>query len=488
MMATTPSLKRSGNGLALLANKCAARTFDISSGMVYASIRDQIVRAQLLIRDLKINDPQCNRILIIGGGVAGVAAATCASEMGIQAVLLETKDKPFHLQSTVTNRMVGPFMYEWPSLVSASQNYPSSDFGLSEALDSTPSWQADIPITASDLAQNLSTWLKGRKFQTPEPRFFFGVDAKSTKKYVKSFVACVSKSHRTGSNVMLPTLNLPTKFVALDGKTQEIKAGTYVPDYTILAVGMGAERVFLVDNQPKGVQGVPFWANDDLRDPKVAHWEIGVFGGGDGALQDVLRLITNHAHPLSFIKALEEGDDHIKAELDNIRPRLEALEQQSRLLASWTSGPVYDLIDVRCKEVCEELSNNPNVVNKVLTQIRTGTGKVFHVYKEAQLGRAYLLNRFCVHLIFSCLQKRKSYGLVTYEKLDTTRVVSASKTRKKFMVSLSNGHTLTLRRVVVRYGSNKDDLEKRQLVKLSEETKADRISMASIPLPYVVAK
>ena len=37
-------------------------------------------------------------------------------------------------------------------------------------------------------------------------------------------------------------------------------------------------------------------------------------------------------------------------------------------------------------------------------------------------------------------------------------------------------------------GGNKDELEKRQLIKLSTKTKADRTSLASIPLPYLVAQ
>jgi hypothetical protein len=489
MIASTAVVYRSGNGLALLANKCAARTFDISTGMVYASIRDQIVRAQLLIRDLKTSDPQCRKILIVGAGVAGITAAACASQFGIEAVVLETGDKPFQLQSAASNRRVGPFMYEWPSIVSEFQNYPNDDSGLCEALESTPTWTADSPHMASDLADVLSRWLRGRTFQEPVPRFFFGVAAEVARKYVKEFVTCVSKQQTDGSKDGVPALELPADFVALDGQRINGKSGTYLPDYVVLAVGMGTERVFLIDNEPNGVKGVPFWSQDDLRANCRMDWEVGVFGGGDGALQDVLRLVTKHDHPLTFIDSLEKGADSIKAKLNALRSTLEVLEQQSRLLASWSSGPVYDLIDSRCRELCKELSSLPRVADKVMSQMRLGNGIVYHVYKEGQFGRAYLLNRFCVHLIHACLQEKKAIGgKVRYVRLSSTLVRSASEHLGTFKVALDNGQILNLDRVVVRYGPNRDEQERSQLVKISAETKADRMSMSAIPLPFVVAR
>ncbi len=487
-MMTSAIESRTGNGLALLANKCAARTFDISSGMVYASIRDQIVRAQLLIRDLKASDSQCKRLLIVGAGVAGVSAATYASLLDIECVVLETELSPFHLQSTVNTRFISPFMYEWPSVVSAFHNYPEIEAGLCHALDSTPSWKADAPISASALARQLQEWLLHHNSVGSVPRYVFGMNADAARAYVKQFVTQVSKLHLASATTEASPLSLPNSYTGLDGNKVVTNGASFLPDYIILAVGMGRERVFLIDDTPDGIRGLPFWRDDDLRDSHSMNIPIGVFGGGDGALQDVLRLTTVHDHPLDFINALEQGGDSIREEINTIRSQLESLEQQSRLLACWSSGAVYDLIDSRCEALCNGLVKMPKVSEKVLLQIRSGKGAVHHVFKENRFGKAYLLNRFCVHLIYACLQQGSQAGKVAYTRLANTEVKSAIEIDGRFDVSLSNGQTLKIERVVVRYGASQEDLKKRQLVTLSEATMTDRMSMAAIPLPYVVAQ
>nr|NLU60156.1 hypothetical protein [Pseudomonas sp. BIGb0427] len=53
----SPSIKVV-DSLSLLSLKVAPNVFDLSSGMHHVSIRDQIVRAQLLVRDLLHADPE----------------------------------------------------------------------------------------------------------------------------------------------------------------------------------------------------------------------------------------------------------------------------------------------------------------------------------------------------------------------------------------------------------------------------------------------
>jgi hypothetical protein len=477
-MTVTSSMSRSGNGLSLLANKCAANTFDISSGMVYASMRDQIVRAQLLITDLYRADPNCKRVLIVGAGIAGVTAAACASGLGLEVVVLESNSKPFALQRGVTQRKVGPFMYEWPSLMSRSQDYPPLHATLARALANTPSWTASHPISADRLVRQLMPWYNKLTKLGPSLRFFCKQPSSTTRQYVEDFVDASSKQGSSGSGATIPLLSLPDK-------TQ------FRPDYVVLAVGMGAERVHLIDGTEtltNSVKGMPFWANDNFRLNDPMNWTVGVFGGGDGALQDVLRLLTRFDHPLDFIKALQTKPASIGTKLNNILPELDTIEQQSRLLQTW-SADVYDLIDTNCQRIASDLAKDPAVISKVLTLLRPGTGRVIHVHRGQHFTKAYLLNRFCVHLIEICLAHRSPVGFVGYERLRDESAQSAIVLPSNCIeVILLNGRTLILDQVAVRFGTKKDELEKRQLIKLSAETRADRTSMAGIPLPYLVAR
>lgn len=478
-MTTTITSSRTGNGLSLLANKCAARTFDISSGMVYASMRDQIVRAQLLIRDLRKCDPSARRILIVGAGIAGISAAACAESLGIEARVVESNSIPIHLQNNVRKRMVGPFMYEWPSILSNSQSYPPTQNKLGEVIDFTPTWNSTMPISAHDLANDIVSWCTSLSTPLPYRMFHYGCVAAETKQYVRDFVAAHSLLRAAGANVKSPLITLSDKT-------------NFEPDYVILAVGMGTERTHLIEgteNDPASVRGVPFWQDDDLRNTPNMDWQVGVFGGGDGALQDVLRLITNFDHPLQFIDALNSGKDNITKQLNKIMGQLEALEQQSRLYATWSSGSIYDLIDLECERICKTISSDNKVVQKVLAQIRNGEGTTTLVHRGTHFGKAYLLNRFCLHLIEKCLPPIRITGKVGYLRIQNAQADRArTELSGVHVVELDNGKIIRLDKVVVRFGPKQSELQERQLVKLHPETQADRTSMASIPLPFTVAE
>lgn len=478
-MATTITPDRTGNGLSLLANKCAARTFDISSGMVYVSMRDQIVRAQLLIRDLRKCDPSAQRILIVGAGIAGISAAACAESLGMRAVVVESKPIPLHLQNNVRTRMVGPFMYEWPSILSNSQSYPPTLNNLGEVIDFTPTWNSTTPISAHDLAKDIEVWCASLSVGRPNRMFHFDCAAADTKQYVREFVAAHSRLDPAGAKAKSPPIKLPDNT-------------DFEPDYVALAVGTGTERIHLIEgteNDPTSVRGIPFWQDDDLRNTRNMDWQVCVFGGGDGALQDVLRLVTKFDHPLQLIEELNSGKDKITKQLSGVMRQLEALEQQSRLYATWSSGSIYDLIDYECGRICATLASDPKVVKKVLAQVRDGEGTTTIVHRGIHFGKAYLLNRFCVHLIEKCFPSVRMAGKVGYLRIQNSQADRAgTESSGLHVVELDNGVILRLDKVVVRFGPSQSELQERQLVKLHPGTQADRTSMASIPLPFTVAE
>lgn len=445
--------------------------------MVYASMRDQIVRAQLLVRDLKKADPRCNHLLIVGAGVAGASAAVHASALGIEVVVLETKETAFELQFQVSTRMVGPFMYEWPNMEYRSQDYPAVEPTLGVPRSETPKWASKDPMSAKALAESLREWLAEQGSMASPPQFHFNVSPKLAREYVRDFVTAASGS----STFSPPPLELPGP-------------EDFFPDYVILAVGMGEERVHLIDGEPNGMRGLPFWHDDDLCSSGVEGMQVAVFGAGDGALQDVLRVLTEHDHPLKFIEALETGTDAIRTDIDRVRPVLSSLEHQSRLFATWSSGQVYDLIDAKCEQHCMELAKKSEVRTKVLSQLRTAKGSVvYHVYRESHLTRAYLLNRFCVHLINACQAMEDCGTKMRYVRYKETSVKSAEPKSSPAVageggrIELSNGTTIEPTKLVVRFGPDRQWLENFQIVRLTPETHPDRVSMSTIPLPYVVS-
>lgn len=475
---SAPSSAIEGNGLAVLTNKCAARTFDISSGMVYASMRDQVVRAQLLVRDLKRSDPECRRVLIVGAGLAGVTAAVHASALGIEAVVVESKAQAFHLQADVTTRVVGPFMYEWPNVECQAQSYPGVAPTLGPPSPRTPTWSSQRPLSASSLAAQLRNWLD-EELQAPDaPHFVYNVAADLTRQFVEKFVEAAA------SGGVTPLPKVPFSSPDPQG---------FTPDYIILAVGMGKERVHLLDDKPDGMRGLPFWCDDDLRNSSISGLDVAVFGAGDGALQDVLRTLTKHEHPLSFVEELESGANSIASQIDEVRPQLASLEQQSRLYATWSIGAVYDLIDEQCEQICNQLADKAGVPARVLAELRDGNGCVHHIYREQRFTRAYLLNRFCVHLIDACQRKAGTSTKMRYVRHKGAVAISVVPKSDPVVqgeggeIILSDGCKLQPNRLVVRFGPDKDWLEKTQIVRLTPDAHEDRIRTAAIPLPYVVS-
>lgn len=474
--------KINGNGLALIANKVAARIFDISSGMIHASIRDQIVRAQLLIRDLANFDPECKKILIVGAGVGGITAATTASHLGIEAIVVDTKSRPLDVQANVKTRFVGPFIYEWPDVVHSSQSYPLSIYH-SNLLEGTPTWDSDMPLSAACFAKKFTEWLETKPFGDKIPRFIYEVNGKEVIDFVNAHKEWAEENHN------LSLKNLPPK-VKLEMNFEFKLSNESGPDYIILAAGMGVENVKLSD----GVMGLPFWKDDDLKKSAVDDMTVGIFGGGDGALQDVLRLCTRFNHPLELIDHINEDND-AKQALSNILPLLQSMEHQSRLLSSWSTGSTSALIDANCRDIASKLAENDKVCAQLNSGLRSGKGKVLHIVREEYFGKAYLLNRFCVHLLDHYMQKSfKSSDSYCYElhflvsDFEVLKEVVDGEVTYNLKFNTDSGElNIPLNRIVVRFGVEGSSAPGQQMIKMDKSTN-DRTSMAGVPLPFSLIK
>ncbi|MDQ2655194.1 MAG: FAD-binding oxidoreductase, partial [Chloroflexota bacterium] len=325
------------NSLALLGLKCGSNVFDLSSDMANISIRDQVVRARLLVRDLANLPERPAKVLVVGAGFAGVSAALACIEAGIGVTVVEANDEPFKLQLKRNERWVGPLIYEWPMHNSDDQTYPPSvvpplpDTSLLGRI-----WGAlklgPEPMEAEDLAkhatQTLRTEMRKRNFA-----IYVDVDPATVTTYVHAF-------HQETDPLKRKDLTLPAATLWPSGGPQGM-TNIQRPDAIILGGGVGQEIVWL-DKPPEDpsvneARGAPFWSVDGWLSAAVsADDEVGVFGGGDGALQDALRALTGRVHPQRTLRDIRAASSQAEAALLAAEPELLAVELESRLAATWT--------------------------------------------------------------------------------------------------------------------------------------------------------
>jgi len=467
----------------MLALKVAPNVFDISSQLVHVSMRDQVVRARLLVRDLKLSKLKCDRILIVGAGIAGISAAAAAAAQGVEALVVDTNSEPMALQGSVTSRWVGPFMYEWPLVHSGNQDYPPNHPSFWDVPDrDTPSWSQTDPVPSSVLSGDVRTWLTkylGGVWKSPRkrPRFLMSVNGSQVSHYVKK--------------VFTPGGTNAATFIGTSWPLGGPSAVAFEPDYILLAAGMGREDVELTKG---GFSGVPFWSNDDLKDTVVQRQRMAVFGGGDGALQDVFRALTSFDHPLSLMKQLQVGASG--QALQQLIPGLTVIEGQSRLLGTWTARKdQWKVLDTKCAEFAKTFSKDADAVAKVAAAIRPGAGQIHLFVRGEGFSKAYLLNRFVIYLIEHAMLAsphqfagKMALKIVRNVTAVQSTPMTANGIRFRTRPTKGSGVLRTHRfdRVVVRFGIVEGTIPGLQMVSLTASPPEHRTTLAQVPLPFVV--
>ncbi|KQW87184.1 hypothetical protein ASC94_27640 [Massilia sp. Root418] len=510
--------------LSLLALKVAPNVFDLSSGQQHVSIRDQIIRAQMLVRDLCEADPRHLQILVVGAGIAGVTAALEASAQGQTVVVADTEKEAFSLQRGAPQRFVGPFMYEWPSSFFDDQSYPprnSSDWGPASPI--TPAWSSKKPLSGTALAAQLVSWLDGVKGNPAlvsalyplwkAPQWWMEATAASVAAAVKRFAAQTGAATQRridgvgGGHVEPCEIHLR--------RAGSIDTRHFMPDYILLGAGLGEENVALPQlliaaPGSKPVEGPRFWGADNLLDAGTPDRNIGIFGGGDGALQDALRALTGLGHPLEMIWKMEK-DAEVSRLLLKARERLLAMEQQSRLIATWTAGQgAYAGLDRACRALAVSLCRKPAMRRALLACLRKGSGVVSQFVRESHFGKTYLLNRFLMHLLIACRARagRAEWrGRMDYEchfgaeAAHSLAPLSGYRFRTdlKPLAALyenatcgadipSAGRSYDFHEVAVRFGITRGTTPGSQMVTLSGKGLTTRTSLARIPVPFVLPR
>jgi hypothetical protein len=496
------------DSLSLLSLKVASNVFDLSSGQHHISIRDQMVRAQLVVRDLKRGDPNLNSLLIVGAGVAGIAAALEAVDRGVEHVLVvDAGSEPFGLFKGVTGRFVGPYMYEWPSSFSNNQSYPGHKAARWSNLSSSPlRWNRKNPISANALFNKLTRLLKMRLSASTSSGFKPTICINVGKQRISSFVKEFAKneSARTISRLLKHT---PPKPLVFGYWTETVwpslaeAEGTIAPQYILLAAGMGKETVKLVVKDRFGntyngqnFLGTNFWAKDSLMSPNTPNLRVSIFGGGDGALQDALRTLTRQRHPLEFIEYLL-ADPVVKKAMDSVTPDLLAIDRQGRQFGTWTLKNAFRTVDTCCREVATQLASKLSVAQRVAAGVSLGTGTVSLFVRGPYFDKAYLLNRFMVHLIAECKKAHPSLwsGRVNFEVHFNHQAVAYAKSGSSHEVTIlsstfSSSHTHLCDVIAVRYGITPGTVPGAQMIQVSKNMSKQRTTLSRVELPFVAEK
>lgn len=495
------------DSLSLLSLKVASNVFDLSSGMHHVSIRDQMVRAQLVVRDLKKGDPSLNSLLIVGAGVAGVTAALEAAARGVRTiVVVDVASEPFQLFKNVTQRHVGPYMYEWPSSFSRDQSYPShGKTPWDKASESRLQWKAASPISAERLRKDLTAELQASLQRFAAAGISLSICTDMSPSHVTELVKTFAhnESARALSRLQGRSPGRASQFpyVGVSWPNKGTLSGMIGPQYVLLAAGMGTETTTLVTT--KGYAGANpeakrFWENDDLLKPGTVDRSLAIFGGGDGALQDALRALTHCTHPLKIIGALEK-DPAVRKALDAVSANLLVADRQSRQFGTWTiRNGEYETVDSVCADVATKLARNRLVARAVSRQVVTGAGSVTLFVRGHHFDKAYLLNRFLVHLLIACRRAHETlwkdliefdvrfgHHAVHYADLQSSRHRHEVTIESGSPASTSVGH---FDAVSVRYGIERGTVPGAQMIQVSPQQSLQRTTLSRVELPFVAER
>lgn len=243
------------------------RIFEVA-GLRTASIRDQMVRAHVLVERLfqKRQIGAGVDLLVVGGGAGGVTAAMTAGELGVKVMLCEAKTHFFGRQAQ-SSRYVDPTEYDWPQPHWKVGTFPWT----------LPHMPLPFPAaTAEVLAQHwhgtFARWLK-----TPNGR--------NVTVYRGAPIHAADVTDH-GTHLELLSGHVP------DGPHRFGAAASFA--------GFLREKVAAPETGKPQYQGFPYWSRDpydlpDLDLPGRDKVSVLISGGGDGALQDFIRVLTGRS-------------------------------------------------------------------------------------------------------------------------------------------------------------------------------------------------
>lgn len=373
----------------LRAHRHSSQLYSLA-GRTPLSIRDQVLRAQTLVERLvSTRTLQAGAsLLVVGAGAAGGTVAVLAARCGVRVTAIDINKAPFGLQRLCTSRWVDPVQYDWPLSHASRTHWP-----IAYPTPAVPfGFKADY---ASIIAHRWASTLN--------------IERRNPNLAVEYKTRLVKLPRRSGS--------APGQLDAVTEKAGH-PAQTRQFDVAVLAVGMASERtdVPFHATAPKGgphFGAVPFWMRDDF---ETAHLGLAVplahpiliSGGGDGALQDYIRLMTGHRSALALLDKvfLSTGWSAARQRLE-VLPLLEAEQEVERAL-QWSHNAMQDhdrlsALHKQHKAVVHRwrTSGSWSAIESGLLNVMRGRpiAMVMLVHSCDHCSSSYPLNRFMALLI-----------------------------------------------------------------------------------------
>jgi Pyridine nucleotide-disulphide oxidoreductase len=339
-----------------------------------STIRDQVLRACLLVDRIVPTIEAKDSIVIVGGGVAGVAAACRASEHKLHVKLLEREMRFIGRQLGCQTRFLDPCQYDWPSAY--HRGFPQT---LSLPL---------LPGPANELSNR---W-----------EYLFTLARR------EGFVEAVKESEVI--DVVTDRRPMVVRVRNKDGETK-----THEATRIIICIGFGDE-ICSIPGSSFG--GFGFWENDPFPAPDIGTGkpqpDVLVSGGGDGALQDFIRIVSG-------MKSAKDVYESLGGINDRHELQIYSVDDQSQRAYAWSrrdtqaaptnlDSDVLRQIHERFASVVDDLFRDRYGQLQSWFRDRlglrvAGLGRVRLVFDAQHFTRSYALNRFLVLLLAHALEE-----------------------------------------------------------------------------------
>lgn len=267
----------------------AYKVYKLEFGGLDNSIPDRIRRAAALMRVLLEDDRMLNandRILILGAGATGIAAACAARELRMVPVVIDYRAR-FALQAGCTTRFIHPNQYSWPNQGFDVLNWDRVDLACLPGEPFRPTGPPQKPLLpwkaarAHEIAAEWESWFDnfnryGNMIEVRIDRSLRHVKREDARDEITEWI------NRSGSS-----------------------------DYSaiIIAKSHRHEKVTL-----NAYQGFAFWESDPFEEPDYGLGpgntpQIVISGAGNGGLQDYIRIVTRK-QPFEVLGELRKAYDY----------------------------------------------------------------------------------------------------------------------------------------------------------------------------------
>lgn len=357
------------------------RVYDTGSIQTPGSIRDQILRSSWLV-DRALNAGKLGpgkSFLVVGGGPGGVSAALRATAAGVPTTIVDPNLEPFSRQRACHTRWIDPTVYEWPlschSEIAWGERLPLPYSGGKSSEIVRLHW--DPPIHAHTVPQNSDQHNRSRLSLT---RGFASLPIEEDMN--DTVMVSVSNAASASSPATLMFANLA--LWAPGPPRENTRCGNYV--------------------------GFHFWESDPYdQSPLLPAQDsrIVVSGGGDGALQDILRFVFDPVRVPSPRLLAEILSRYTAAEL---LVRLLSVIDHGQRTYLWSGGSRAKAQDCallseaheKFREIARHLSSIPELVAELRGLFRQSSPKISFVHACSHFAKVYPLNQLLVLVLIEC--------------------------------------------------------------------------------------